>query len=158
MLTLLSLLRLKVVSFQSVKSGELNRRAQHCETVINNIIENPNTTPQVTRIGRVEEEISRITKETNELAKYARLNYTGFIKITKKHDKHTPFSSKAMFMAKMNENPFYRENFDALILKLSKLYDFVRNGGEVQRMKNLQAEGGSQLFVRKTTSTYYPCL
>ncbi|ORZ32811.1 VTC domain-domain-containing protein [Catenaria anguillulae PL171] len=140
----------KVVNFQAIKSGELNSRANHCETIINNIIANPTATPQVTRIGRVEEELARITTEVNELAKYARLNYTGFLKALKKHDKHTTFQLKPMFIGKLNANPFYRENFDPLILKLSKLYDTVRNGGETDR-KNVQADGGSQSFVRRTT-------
>ncbi|KNE65403.1 hypothetical protein AMAG_11034 [Allomyces macrogynus ATCC 38327] len=140
----------KVVNFQSIKSGELNRRAQHCDMIINNIVNNPTATPQVTRIGRVEDEIARITHETNELAKFARLNYTGFLKCLKKHDKHTPFTLKPAFLQKMDANPFYRENFDVLILKLSKLYDIVRNGGEANR-KNVQADGGSQSFVRRTT-------
>ncbi|KAI9216153.1 hypothetical protein BC828DRAFT_18026, partial [Blastocladiella britannica] len=143
----------KVVSFQAIKSGELNSRAQHCETIIDNIVKNPTATPQVTRISRVEEELTRITAETNELAKYARLNYTGFLKILKKHDKHTSYHLRALFIQKLNANPFYRENFDPLILKLSKLYDTVRNGGEASR-KAVASDGGAQSFVRRTTSMF----
>jgi len=39
------------------------------------------------RYAEVEREINDITEELNELAKYARLNYTGIIKIVKKHDR-----------------------------------------------------------------------
>ena len=39
------------------------------------------------RYAEVEREINAITEELNELAKYARLNYTGIIKIVKKHDR-----------------------------------------------------------------------
>ncbi|KAI9140555.1 VTC domain-containing protein [Paraphysoderma sedebokerense] len=139
-----------VASFLLLKSGELNRRAQHCESIINNIIKNPTATPQIERIARVEDEISHITTETNELAKYTRLNYTGFLKILKKHDKHTIYMLKPMFMVRLNARPFYRENFEKLILKLSNLYDILRNGGHTSG-GNAQADGGSQNFVRQTT-------
>ncbi|KAL7751569.1 hypothetical protein RI367_003033 [Sorochytrium milnesiophthora] len=140
----------KVVNFQNIKFGELNKRAQQCDTIISNIIQNPTQTPQIDRIRRVEDEITRITLETNELAKFSRLNYTGFIKILKKHDKRTKFILKPTFMLRLNEKPFYRENFAELIIKLSKLYDVIRNGGQTES-KNVQADGGSQAFVRKTT-------
>ena len=40
------------------------------------------------RYAEIEREINDITEELNELARYARLNYTGIIKIIKKHDRY----------------------------------------------------------------------
>ena len=119
----------------------------------------------------MEKEVSRITSELTELANFTRLNYTGFIKILKKHDKHTAFMLKPMFMVRLNTKPLYLENLDNLILRLSKLYDIIRTGNhyKAQLVKfsflyfsiiigdqraepvNDNSSGGGQTFVRKTT-------
>ncbi|KAJ1513529.1 vacuolar transporter chaperone [Coelomomyces lativittatus] len=142
----------KVASFQFVKSGELHRRAEHCEAIITNIYANVKSMDPI-RLDRVEEEIQRITLETNHLSRFTRLNYTGFLKILKKHDKHTSFELKPMFIAELNARPFFRENFDEIILKLSLLYDTIRNHG-LPRSKGDYDESAAHSFVRKTTSTY----
>lgn len=136
----------KVASFRHIKGEELTRRVQHCEESVTSILSlgNPDG-----RFSRVEEEISRITAEVSELSKFTRLNYSGFIKILKKHDKHTPYSLKPLFMLRLNAKAFYKESFDSLIIRLSKLFDTVRTGG---KRKEITAEsGGSQNFVRRTT-------
>ena len=97
--------------------------------------------------ARVEEHMDRITSEVAELYKFIRLNYSGFIKILKKHDKHTTYKLKTMFMVRLNARPFYRHSFDSLIIRLSKLYDTVRTGG--QRVEPAAPSGTS--FVRRTT-------
>ena len=81
----------------------------------------------------MEKEVSRITYELTELANFTRLNYTGFIKILKKHDKHTAFMLKPMFMVRLNNKPLYLDNLDNLILRLSKLYDIIRTGTNVKQ-------------------------
>ncbi|KAJ1514406.1 vacuolar transporter chaperone [Coelomomyces lativittatus] len=139
----------KVASFQFVKSGELHRRAEHCEAIITNIYANVKSMDPI-RLDRVEEEIQRITLETNHLSRFTRLNYTGFLKILKKHDKHTSFELKPMFIAELNARPFFRENFDEIILKLSLLYDTIRNHG-LPRSKGDYDESAAHSFVRKTT-------
>ncbi|CAI2185646.1 6417_t:CDS:2 [Funneliformis geosporum] len=116
----------KVFTFQTVKSGEINRRIQHSEKVINDVTE--------TKVAKeedyleIEEELSNIIADVHDLAKFTRLNYSGFLKIIKKHD----------------------ENYDALIVKLSRLYDIVRTRGNPVT-GNSSAGGQQQNFVRNTT-------
>lgn len=50
----------------------------------------------------------------------------------------------------LEKRPFYKYNWDALIVKLSKLYDLVRTRGHP--IKGDSSAGGSQsAFVRQTT-------
>ena len=50
----------------------------------------------------------------------------------------------------LDRRPFYKYNWDALIVKLSKLYDLVRTRGHP--VEGDSSAGGSQsAFVRQTT-------
>lgn len=65
--------------------------------------------------------------------------------------KLTGFSLKETFNKEYLENhPFYRMNYDHLIVKLSKLFDLVRTRGHP--IEGDSSAGGSQnAFVRSTT-------
>lgn len=58
---------------------------------------------------------------------------------------------KPMFMVRLNQRPFYKQTFDKHILRISKLYDIVRTGGQPSRPVEADPNAGSQQFVRKTT-------
>ena len=55
-----------------------------------------------------------------------------------------------MFAARLNAKPFFRDNYDAFVVKLSKLYDLVRTKGNPVR-GDAAAGGSQQNFVRQTT-------
>ncbi|KAI9297342.1 vacuolar transporter chaperone 4 [Neoconidiobolus thromboides FSU 785] len=135
----------KVSAFQSIKTGEINRRIQHCEVLVNGIASNPDASSS--EIQNAEDEINRVIPEVNELAKFTRLNYTGFLKIIKKHDKYAGYILKPMFLVRLNSKPFFKENFDALLLKLSKLYAIVRNDVPIM---NGQPSHGPQTRICRT--------
>lgn len=70
----------KVAAFRKIKGDELARRLLHCEGMVNKIL--ANTSPEDDgRFSAVEDEVSRITVEVNELSKFIRLNYSGFLKV-----------------------------------------------------------------------------
>lgn len=50
----------------------------------------------------------------------------------------------------LDKRPFYKENYDALILNLSRLYNLVRTRGHPV-MGDSSAGGGQSAFVRQTT-------
>lgn len=74
----------KVYNFQRVKLSEITkhieRESQEVETLCNK--ENP----EEDEFTACEIELSRIIADVHDLAKFTRLNYTGFLKIIKKHD------------------------------------------------------------------------
>lgn len=62
----------------------------------------------------------------------------------------TGWHLKPVFDSRLKAKPFYKENYDASVVKLSKLYDVVRTRGNP--VKGDSAAGGSQAnFIRHTT-------
>ena len=74
-----------------------------------------------------------------------------YVRIAKKHDKQTGRSlSQTLFSDFLEKRPFYRYDWDLLIVKLSKLYDLVRTRGHP--VEGDSSAGGTQsAFVRQTT-------
>ncbi|KAJ7679042.1 VTC domain-containing protein [Mycena polygramma] len=103
------------------------------------------------RFHGLEEEVANLVADVHDLALYTKLNITGFMKILKKHDKQTNLPLKPTFVQDfLEKRPFYKYNWDALIVKLSKLYDLVRTRGHPAQGDS--SAGGSQsAFVRQTT-------
>ena len=122
---------------------------QHCENVVDHVkAENRE------ELGAIEEEIGRITSELSELAKFSRLNYTGFVKILKKHDKRTDYMLRPMFMLRLKSKSLYAENSDSLIYRLSKLYDRIRSDDPSRtspRVLSPERVSEGQVFMRKTS-------
>ncbi|KDN38393.1 SPX-domain-containing protein [Tilletiaria anomala UBC 951] len=99
----------------------------------------------------LEERLAVIIADVHDLALFTKLNYTGFHKIVKKHDKQTDRLLRREFVQHyLSARPFYKENYDELIVKLSKLFDLVRTRGHP--VQGDSSAGGSQsAFVRQTT-------
>ncbi|KAF8271216.1 VTC domain-containing protein [Lactarius quietus] len=99
----------------------------------------------------LEEEVANLVADVHDLALYTKLNITGFMKILKKHDKQTPTPLTQPFIQNyLEKRPFYKYNWDAIIVKLSRLYDLVRTRGHP--VQGDSSAGGSQsAFVRQTT-------
>ncbi|KIP04473.1 hypothetical protein PHLGIDRAFT_31341 [Phlebiopsis gigantea 11061_1 CR5-6] len=96
----------------------------------------------------LEEEVATLVADVHDLALYTKLNITGFMKILKKQTGRT---LKTSFVQDyLEKRPFYKYNWDSLIVKLSKLYDLVRTRGHP--VQGDSSAGGSQsAFVRQTT-------
>ncbi|KAF8556230.1 SPX-domain-containing protein [Imleria badia] len=99
----------------------------------------------------LEVEVATLVADVHDLALYTKLNITGFLKILKKHDKQTNLPLKPTFIQEyLEERPFYKYNWDALIVKLSKLYNLVRTRGHPV-VGDSSAGGNQSAFVRQTT-------
>ncbi|KAI0649460.1 SPX-domain-containing protein [Trametes meyenii] len=99
----------------------------------------------------LEEEVATLVADVHDLALYTKLNITGFMKILKKHDKQTNRPLKPTFIQEyLEKRPFYKYNWDGLIVKLSRLYDLVRTRGHPVQGDS-SAGGNQSAFVRQTT-------
>ncbi|KAK4954026.1 vacuolar transporter chaperone [Elasticomyces elasticus] len=156
----------KVYTFQKVKSQELVRRIRASEKEVAEVIaksdavqrnaqnEHPADTPTEEDFMLLEEDLSDVIADVHDLAKFTQLNYTGFQKIIKKHDKQTSWHLKPVFAARLRAKPFFRDNYDAFVVKLSRLYDQVRTRGNPTKGDSA-AGGGQQNFVRNTTKYWH---
>lgn len=70
-----------------------------------------------------------LLSEAQELDNFYRLNYTGFVKIVKKHDKlHTRYPSvKSLLEVRLRGLPFHSEELSPLLYRISFLYDILRS-------------------------------
>ena len=146
----------KVHTKQQVKAMEISRRIAVSEREVRDVVNRLNERgpgdegPSEEEFMLLEEDLSDIIADVHDLAKFVQLNYTGFYKIIKKHDKMTGWHLKPVFDTRLKAKPFYKENYDASVVKLSKLYDLVRTRGNP--VKGDSAAGGSQAnFIRHTT-------
>ncbi|KAJ5676214.1 Vacuolar transporter chaperone 4 [Penicillium macrosclerotiorum] len=154
----------KVFLFQKRKSEEIVGRIQASEVDVNDVVARLENVTGARRQSMhpaqppptdddfllLEQVLSDIIADVHDLAKFTQLNYTGFQKIIKKHDKQTKWYLKPVFAARLNAKPFFKDNYDAFVVKLSKLYDLVRTKGNP--VKGDSAAGGTQQnFVRQTT-------
>jgi SPX domain protein involved in polyphosphate accumulation len=89
-------------------------------------------------LAQIQENINWIADDINRLARYSRLNYTGFLKIVKKHDRHTEYVLRPMFMVRLNQCPFWNQDNDIMLIRLSELFSKVRDGGMTMSFKPAQ--------------------
>ncbi|TID14153.1 hypothetical protein CANINC_004799 [Pichia inconspicua] len=147
----------KVYNFFRLKHKEILRRVKEVETLVEktvqaskNVVDPEDMHYFEQDFQDLEEELSDIIADVHDLNTFTRLNYIGFQKILKKHDKLTKFILKPIFQARLNSKSFFKDNLDGLIVKLSKSYDLVRTKGNPV-MGDSSAGGKMQNFVRQTT-------
>ncbi|KAL0092830.1 vacuolar transporter chaperone complex subunit [Phycomyces blakesleeanus] len=138
----------KVYSFQRAKLDEIQFRIRQEAIQVDSVCKKTN--PKDEEFSLCQVELERIIADVYDLEKFTRLNYTGFLKIVKKHDAITGWITRPIFSARLNAKPFYKENYDALIARLSCLYDRVRTKG-IQRGGDSGAGGKQSAFIRNTT-------
>lgn len=100
------------------------------------------------RLKELEAELDAITNEINELKRYSNLNYTGFLKIVKKHDRKRGlrYKIRPLMMKSLADRPFNSEHaYAPMIHRLSLAYFTVKQQLEEGISDELLAdlEGGA---------------
>ncbi len=81
------------------------------------------------------------------LEKYVNLNFMGFHKILKKHDKNLPNNPcKAFYVSRMHAQAWVRGDYSDLVVRLSQIYAKLRDDHVAAENKDV-----SQSFLRSTT-------
>lgn len=107
------------------------------------------------RLRELKTELDAITNEVKDLKKYSSVNYTGFLKIIKKHDRKRGdrYRVRPMMQLRLAQRPFNSESaYSPLLNKLSIMYYAVRQqleGGD-QAPPNLEAQGETHNGERYT--------
>ena len=71
------------------------------------------------KLQEVLKELDGITKEINELEKYSRINYTGFLKAVKKHDRRrgSKYKVRPLVQVRLAALPFNSEDYSPLLYR-----------------------------------------
>jgi len=113
----------------------------------------------VTKLGYVASsntlsyEMNRLSNELIELDKFVKVNFDGFIKIMKKHDRMTGQIALPWFRLRLKDQSFHlnKKNFSLLLLKFSSCCAACRRiMGADEQAQDIE-EGGAQGFKRNTT-------
>ncbi|KAJ5105190.1 hypothetical protein NUU61_002537 [Penicillium alfredii] len=125
----------KVNAFQSETSQQLRDRTSACEAKLRPLAppseqEGPALDDQEKRTiaSEVLQELDNIAKEVSELEKYSRINFTGFLKAAKKHDRKrgARYRVRPLLQVRLSQLPFNSEDYSPLVHRLSVMYSFVR--------------------------------
>lgn len=117
----------KVYTFQSDKYDELNEYLNELQAAT----ESPTASFDVHSFSSKLELVLNLAQELNH---FQRLNYTGFIKIVKKHDRlHPDYSVKPLLNVRLKSLPFHSEDYSPLLFKISALFQFLRDNYDVDQ-------------------------
>lgn len=123
----------KVAQFQAEKLEELRQKV---DTAFDKLKElppveegKPKSDDDTRNLKDMEGELDNITNEVKELQKYSNLNYTGFLKIVKKHDRKRGdrYKIRPIMQVSLSKRPFNSEQaYSPLLNKLSLMYFAIR--------------------------------
>lgn len=129
----------KVNNFQSSTYQNLRDRTSRCEAELEKVADNGKDSGEQKQglisadarkklLEDVQQQLDSITKETNELEKYSRINFTGFLKAVKKHDRKrgSNYKLRPALQVRLGTLPFNSEDYSPLLFRLSAMYSYVR--------------------------------
>ncbi|EMC96210.1 hypothetical protein BAUCODRAFT_33555 [Baudoinia panamericana UAMH 10762] len=112
----------------------------------------PSEQEQKSILKEVLSELDNITEETKELEKYSRINYTGFLKAAKKHDRKrgASYRVRPLLQVRLAALPFNKEDYSPLLYRLSAMYSFIRqhlDGAEARHASMSETKEGQDEYV-----------
>ena len=125
----------------------------------NNSVNNNSTTTNNNNLNEVQIESAResadtIAKSFLTLEKYVNINFMGFHKILKKHDKNSPqHQCKQFYINRMHNQAWVRGDYSDVVVRLSNIYSTLRNDDDYNKTEenNRDASQSSSSFLRSTT-------
>ncbi len=120
-----------VNKFHAEKIKHLRERSAECEATLENYKRAEESRAEsstgegdkqhdlVGDLDAVLGELDSITKELNELEKYSRLNYAGFLKAAKKHDRRrgSRYKVRPLLQVRLAALPFNSEDYSPLLYR-----------------------------------------
>jgi len=127
----------KVNSFHAKTGQELKQRTAACESKLEPLVQasegsNLSKTDgnegeasgsvgdeeNAKTLKEVSAELDAITQEVNELEKFSRINFTGFLKAAKKHDRlRPPYKVRPLLQVRLSALPFNSEDYSPLLYR-----------------------------------------
>lgn len=142
----------KVEEFTLEKVTQLRQKLNSVEQLIRSIESSSNNMSETNESNgeneqRVIEVADEIAEDFLRIEKYVNINFMGFHKILKKHDKHLPNQPcKAFYISRMHNQAWVRGDYSDLVVRLSQVYSSIRHDHVAKESKD-----ASQSFLRSTT-------
>lgn len=154
----------KVAQFQEDTVNKLRERVDACFEKLKSLSgpdDNTKSDISAERLKEFETELDDITNEVRELKKYSNINYTGFLKIVKKHDRKrgSSYKIRPIMQMALTKRPFNSEKgYAPLLNQLSEYYWAIRQ----QLDENVDQPGAPSLDAQSENQngeryTAYKC-
>lgn len=105
----------KVYGFETAKFEELSSRLTKVEEQMSSVEHGLDKS--------TERELEQILDDTTHLDRFRRINYTGFAKIVRKHDRiHSRYQVWPLLQARFKSSPFHADDYRPLLRRLGQLY------------------------------------
>lgn len=96
---------------------------------------------------KISDMADEIANDFLRLEKYVNINFMGFHKILKKHDKHVKTNPvKAFYINRLNAQAWVRGDYSDIVVRLSNVYSAIRKDQVAE-----ENQDASQSFLRTTT-------
>ncbi|MCJ1264809.1 Phosphate metabolism transcription protein [Lobaria immixta] len=126
----------KVNAFQADTSKRLREQTSGCEGRMNRLVSSSDAEDTGQGPGKQSSQdegdvlrstlvkLDEITKEVNELEKYSRINFTGFLKAAKKHDRRrgSKYRVRPLLQVRLAALPFNSEDYSPLLYRADMLH------------------------------------
>lgn len=110
----------KVCNFETEKYEEISEKLSKVESQAHSLDFQQATSKQL------DHDLSQILDDATYLDRFRRLNYTGFVKIVRKHDRiHSEYRVMPLLQARFRSVPFLSEDYFPLLRRLGHLYTFM---------------------------------
>lgn len=134
-------------SFTLEKVTELRSNITQLEKEVTNLTASDMANSSSSDVERVREMADTVAKSFLVLEKYVNINFMGFHKILKKHDKNSPsHACKQFYINRMHNQAWVRGDYSDVVVRLSAVYSALRNDHAAEENKD-----ASQSFLRSTT-------
>jgi SPX domain protein involved in polyphosphate accumulation len=120
----------KVHQFHVDTYKSLRDRTSECEAKLEPIAAAPDghdaQPEQRSAVVEVMKELDRISQDVERLRKFSRINFTGFLKAAKKHDRKRGlrYRVQPILQVRLSQAPFHSEDYSPLLQRLSAMYTF----------------------------------
>jgi len=132
----------KVEKFTLAKVTELRRKLDQIESKVKD-----NSAVSSDKMIALKNRADGIARLFLVLEKYVNINFMGFHKILKKHDKYCPANPcKTFYVNRMQSQAWVRGDYSDVVVRLSGIYSSLRNDQVVKEKAD-----ASQSFLRSTT-------
>ncbi|KAL7472453.1 hypothetical protein ACHAXS_012788 [Conticribra weissflogii] len=137
---------LKVEKFTLEKVTELRDQISSLEREVAALKDHEHP-PDEEILDGIRNRADSVAKAFLTLEKYVNLNFMGFHKILKKHDKNSPaHACKQFYINRMHNQAWVRGDYSDVVVRLSAVYSALRNDQSAEENKD-----ASQSFLRSTT-------
>lgn len=132
---------------------EIRQSIDKCATQIDAIDKLDESSKEHGDMNTSAEQVNYLADWINKLSNYAQVNYTAIIKLVKKHDRHVSYRVRPLFLIRLKQCPFWKQDYEPLLLQLSELFRVIRSEVTPSGFlsSSIPQQQATEQFLRKST-------